>query len=160
MATKINKTQVDKLQRAYRSALGRAKRMKEQSTEIAGSIQGAALTGGSAFALGYAQHRFRDDEGRPGIEVLGVPLDLGLGLGLHVAGIFGMFGNYGEAARSVANGALASYATTMGAALGSKAYSELGASPATAGLAPGLGGPDLGQYDGVSSERIRDIANF
>lgn len=153
MATKITKSKVEKLQRAYKSAVSRAKRMKEQSESIAGQIQGAALTTGSAFAIGYAQHRFRDDAGNPGIEVLGIPLDLGVGIGLHLGSIFGIFGNYTESANHVANGALAAYATTMGAGLGTKAYEEMGA---------GGGGalPDGAAASGISNQDLRDLAAY
>ena len=155
MTTKITKGKVEKLQRAYKSAVSRAKRMKEQSESIAGQIQGAVLVSGSAFAIGYAQHRFRDDEGRPGIEILGVPLDLGIGLGLHLGSIFGIFGNYTEPANHVANGALAAYATTMGAGLGTKAYNEVGQGGAPAGeLADGAAA------SGVSDSRLRDLAAY
>lgn len=152
MATKITKSRVEKLQRAYKSAVSRAKRMKEQSESIAGQIQGAALVSGSAFAIGYAQHRFRDDEGNPGIEVLGIPLDLGLGLGLHLGSIFGIFGNYSESANHVANGALAAYATTMGAGLGTKAYDESSAG--------GGALPDGAAASGISNQDLRDLAAY
>lgn len=153
MATKITKGKVEKLQRAYKSAVSRAKRMKEQSESIAGQIQGAALVTGSAFAIGYAQHRFRDDEGNPGVEVLGIPMDLGIGLGLHLGSIFGIFGNYQESANHVANGALAAYATTMGAGMGTKAYDE---------MAGGGGGAlaDGAAASGVSDASLRDLAAY
>lgn len=148
MATKVNKAQVARLERAYRSAVSRAKRMKEESESIVGQVQTAALTGGTAFAMGYVEHRFRGDDGSPGVEILGVPLSLGVGIGGHLASIFGAGGKYSEALQSVANGALASYATTLGAGMGTAHWQQQGNAMAPAS-SEGVGRADLRDLAGL-----------
>jgi hypothetical protein len=76
--------------------------------------------------------------------VPGTPLPWGLtlGVGLHALDVFGLVGGYGEHVANLANGAIASWATMMGAGYGQDARSKSGApmgppSPAiVAGQAP------------------------
>lgn len=147
---KVSAGSIKKLQKKYNSALARARRMKDEAESIAGQVQGAATVGATAFGLGYAQHRFRGDDGQAGIEILGVPLDLGVAIGMHVGVVFGLFGKHSDMAKDVGNGALAAYATTMGAGLGTKGWQEQqsgGAAPADASAS------------GTRS-RMRDLAGY
>lgn len=123
MATKLSKTEFDRAKRLAQSAMSRARAMKEKAEGAVEQVTGAALTGGTAFLFSYAMHRFRGDDDAPGIEVLGVPLDLGASLGLHAMALFGVGGKYSDQMKHIANGALASYTTTLGAGLGTRAWS-------------------------------------
>lgn len=155
MARKVSSRALSQMERKYKSALARVRRVKDEGERIAGQLQGAAITTGTAFGLSYMSHRFRDENGQAGIEIVGVPLDLGLGLGLHVATLFGVFGKWAEGAAQVANGALASWGTTIGASMGTEAYNKLqsgnggGALPAGDAAAEGLG-----------RTRMRDLAGL
>lgn len=155
MARKIGSRALTQMERKYKSALARVRRVKDEGERVAGQLQGAAITTGTAFGLSYMQHRFRDENGQAGIEIVGVPLDLGLGLGLHVASLFGVFGKWGDGASQVANGALASWGTTMGASMGTEAYEKLQSGGNGGGaLPPG----DDAAASGLSRQRIRDLA--
>jgi hypothetical protein len=70
----------------------------------------------AAFSFGFARGYFAE----PGkdLSVLGIPLDLAAGFGGHVLGVIGGLGKYKEDAHNLADGALASYSTTLGLKLG------------------------------------------
>ena len=61
--------------------------------------------------------------------VPGTPLPWGLtlGVGLHALDVFGLVGGYGEHVANLANGAIASWATMMGAGYGQDARTKSGA---------------------------------
>lgn len=87
----------------------------------AGKMESVAGTGMMAVGVmvgaglcGVAKGKFG------GWDVVGVPGDLGVGVVGVAASMGGFFGKHSEFATAVACGALASYATTMGAALGAK----------------------------------------
>jgi hypothetical protein len=87
----------------------------------AGKMESVAGTGLMAVGVmvgaglcGVAKGKFG------GWDVVGVPGDAALGLAGVGASMGGFFGKHSDFATAVACGALASYATTMGAALGAK----------------------------------------
>ena len=75
-----------------------------RATAAIGVAAGAGLTG---YLVGRTNH----------CNIAGTPLPWGLtiGVGLHALDIFGLAGNMGEHVANVANGAIASWATMMGA---------------------------------------------
>lgn len=151
MATKLSKTEFDRAKRLAQSAMSRARAMKEKAEGAVEQVTGAALVGGTAFLFSYAMHRFRGDDDAPGIEILGVPLDLGASLALHALALFGVGGKYSEQMKQIANGALASYTTTLGAGLGTRAWS----SERSARTLPGETTPAASSGMG---DRFRDLA--
>jgi hypothetical protein len=93
---------------------------------------------GSLFAWGYANERWgqtTDPLGLKEITVVGVPADLGAGIGLLAVGLFGGLGKYAEHGINLGSGSAGAFAYRMGAELGRK-----GAAPAagttTAGALP------------------------
>ena len=87
---------------------------------------GAGLTG---YLVGRTGHW----------NIAGTPLPWGLtlGVGLHALDVFGLVGGFGEHVANAANGAIASWATMMGAGYGQQARQNAGqpAGPIVAGLA-------------------------
>lgn len=81
----------------------------EQTTE---RLIGTAETAGAAFAAGVIQGK------TGGVELFGVPLELGLGLGLNAFAFLGGAGRHSDHLHNVGNGFLAAYACTMGRGVG------------------------------------------
>jgi hypothetical protein len=108
----------------------------------------SALVNGAAFATGLVQGRFG-----PMLLPGNIPAAAAVGLGAHVAGLFGLAGKYEDELHMMANGVLASYAHTLGMGFGGRLRTKAGL-PAIWGtqLAGALGaGP-------VSDEELRAMS--
>jgi hypothetical protein len=71
-----------------------------------------AMISGTAFGFGVLG-------GHSGaIDVLGVPVDVGAGVLIHVAALAGLAGKWDKAAHDIADGALAAYFARLGARVG------------------------------------------
>jgi hypothetical protein len=96
-----------------------------RATAAIGVAAGAGLTG---YLVGRTNHW----------NIAGTPLPWGLtiGVGLHALDIFGLAGGMGEHVANMANGAIASWATMMGAGYGQQSRQAAGqpAGPIVAGL--------------------------
>jgi hypothetical protein len=81
-------------------------------------------TTGALFAWGYANERWGKTtdptSGLNEITVVGVPADLGVGLGLLGLSFFGGLGKYAEHGINLGNGSTGAFAYRMGADLGRK----------------------------------------
>jgi hypothetical protein len=86
--------------------------IREKAQETTERLVGTAETAGAAFAAGVIQGK------TGGVELFGVPLELGLGLGLNAFAFLGGAGRASEHLHNVGNGFLAAYATTMGRGVG------------------------------------------
>lgn len=86
--------------------------IRERAEETTERLITTAEVGGSAFAMGVLQGK------TGGVEVLGVPLELGLGLGLNAFALLGGAGKQATHLHNVGNGCLAAYATTLGRGVG------------------------------------------
>ena len=86
--------------------------MKEKAEHTTQKVVRTVEVGGAAFGMGLLQGY------TGGVEVFGVPLELGLGIGLNVFGLLGGAGAYSDHLHNVADGCLASYATTLGRGVG------------------------------------------
>lgn len=113
----------------------------EQTTE---RLIGTAETAGAAFAAGVIQGK------TGGVELFGVPLELGLGLGLNAFAFLGGAGKHSDHLHNVGNGFLAAYATTMGRGVGAtwgKGKGALGAGSAGSLGAAKAAGLDLSDVE-------------
>jgi len=84
----------------------------------------ATLTSATAFGLGIWQTRSDHQK------LLGVPIDLAVGLAAHAAGFMGMGGKAAPYLHSVANGALAAHFHTVGRGVGKEMREKAGLAPA------------------------------
>lgn len=100
-----------------KTALARAKKVKEESAQAVMTVVGSVETFGTAFSMGVINGRW----GNP--EVLGVPVDLGLGLGLHAAGF--LLDDGSQHLHRMADGALSSYFSALGVGVGRKMLDEV-----------------------------------
>ncbi len=86
--------------------------IRERAEETTERLITTAETAGAAFGMGVLQGK------TGGVELFGVPLELGLGLGLNAFGLLGGAGKYSHHLTNVGNGCLAAYATTLGRGVG------------------------------------------
>lgn len=106
--------------------------IRERAEETTERIVTTAEVGGAAFAMGVIQGK------TGGVEIFGVPLELGLGLGLNAFALLGGAGKASSHLNSVGNGCLAAYATTLGRGVGATWKGKsLGAGAAVSGLGAG-----------------------
>lgn len=95
--------------------VARAKRyMQERESTISTAIQTSEVSS-SAFLFGLAKGKF----GALAIPVVGLPIDLVAGLGLHILAFTGVAGKqYAHHLHAFADGALASFFSTLGSDVG------------------------------------------
>jgi hypothetical protein len=94
---------------SFKARLANIRKSAERSTE---KMLRTAETGGAAFTMGVIQGK------TGGVEIVGVPIDLGLGLTLNVLGYFGAAGKMSDHLNNVGDGCLAAYLTTVGRGVG------------------------------------------
>lgn len=112
----ISRTQAEELLEQAARSDARAAAMRARAAQLLGTIIQTAEVGAAAFGFGYARGRYGD------LRLLGVPMDLGTALFLHIGG-FVMNGKrrWTEHLHNLGDGALAEYLTVLGADLGVKA---------------------------------------
>ena len=133
MATRITSAHLAK-------ARDHAMRLHRRASEIASKTRGTVETivrssevGASAFGLGMVQGRYGQ------VEVVGVPMELLLAIGLHGAGMLGLGGDLSGHLHSFGDGALATYGANLGRSVGSGMREKAGLPPASTNeLAPDL----------------------
>lgn len=115
----------------------RLAKLKEKGDAMAGTMVRTAEVGMGAFVMGGIQGRFGD------VSVGPVPVALGSGLLLHVAGFSGIGGKNASHLHGLADGCLAAYLCTLGTGVGA----DLRRKSVTSGMAgdvhtgiPGTGG--------------------
>lgn len=109
--------------------------IREQAEQTTERLVTTAEVGGAAFAMGVIQGK------TGGVEVFGVPLELGLGLGLNAFALLGGAGKHSGHLNNVGNGCLAAYATTLGRGVGATWKGKaLGAGVAQAQIPPRAAG--------------------
>ena len=112
----ISARALEGMERKLSAARNRVAKVKAEAEEAAMTVVAAAEVGGTAFALGVVNGRY----GSP--EILGIPADLGIGIAAHILGF--MTDEGGDHIHNIANGALASYLSSLGTGIGQKMLSE------------------------------------
>jgi hypothetical protein len=111
----------------YESARASIKRIREESEKTIGKVTRSVVLNGTTFGMGIVNGRWNSPD------LLGVPIDLGLGLGAHVLGFVGIGG---DIMHNLGDGATAAYFNTLGMGIGKKmqleAQAAKGAAPAQA----------------------------
>ena len=97
----------------------------------------ATFVSATAFGLGIWQTRADHQK------LMGVPIDLAVGLAAHAAGFLGMGGRAGPHLHSVGNGALAAHFHTVGRGVGKDMRAKAGLPPVISGEGPAEGGSNL-----------------
>ncbi len=111
-------TRADIVQGARRaeSLKARMANLRKKTEKVTERAVHSLECGASAFGFGVLHGRTGGD----GVQVVGIPVELIAGVGLHAAGFLGLGGKASTHLHGFADGALASYATRMGFAIGEK----------------------------------------
>ncbi len=112
MALQLSKTELKHAGKRLVGLKQRIANIQKKAEKTTEKLLRTAETGGAAFAAGVIQGR------TGGIEVVGVPLELGLGVALNVVGWFNGAGKHSEHLNNVGDGFLSAYLTTLGRAVG------------------------------------------
>lgn len=116
----ITRSDAERLLKSAQSAKASIKRARERADEAIGRVVQTTEIGSAAFVMGVVNGRWN------GVEVLGVPLDLLLGGGLHVLAFAGVASDH---LHNFGDGSLASYSTTLGAGIGREMAQKAAVAP-------------------------------
>lgn len=141
----ITRADAEKLLKRAQGAGQAIKRARERADEVVGTVVQTTEIGTAAFGFGLVNGRWG------GVEVLGVPLDLLAAGGLHVLGFVGVASDH---LHNFGDGALASFATTLGRGVGIEMAQKAAQQPnqLPAGAAAGYAGR-------LSREELQRLAN-
>lgn len=138
MALQLSRADIARLQTRAKSLEGRMKKVKEKSeSAIKTAVRTFEVTG-AAFVGGALQgYTYDPAKGTAGVEVMGVPLDLGLGVAGHMLGFTVLGEGTAEHAHAMSDGLLACAAATYGRSAGVKLKKQMDKGGATKGLIDG-----------------------
>jgi hypothetical protein len=115
-----------KAKELYERAHARLGKFREENERTISRALQAVETAGACGGWGYANGRWgtkseSDANALPEIQVVGIPADLAVGVGLLGVSFFGGLGKYDEHGFNVGSGSAAAFSYRMGHELGSKA---------------------------------------
>jgi len=144
MALQLSSRDIVRYAEQAKNLKNRAQKALDKSHETVEHLVRTAEVSASAFALGMIQGKY----GKQSV-IMGVPIDLGAGLGAHLAAIMGIGGHMAPHLHAFGDGALACYLSTLGMATGlAWKHKSLGGGEGGSGgalAAAGVNGPtDLG----------------
>lgn len=115
MAMKLSQADLRKAAERAQSLSTRLAGIKRKTERVTERAVHSTEIAAAAFAAGVIQGK------TGGIEIVGVPLELGLGLALNLGGYLGLAGNkMSEHLHGFGDGFLAAYLTTLGRGVGQK----------------------------------------
>lgn len=112
MAMQITKANAREALNKLETLKKRLHGLQAKAEETTRKVVRTTEVGGAAFAMGLIQGR------TGGVEFLGVPLELGAGVGLNIFGMMGIAGEYSEHVQNLGDGCIAAYACTLGKGVG------------------------------------------
>lgn len=112
MPLKISQHDIVRMKDQVEKMKKRTANVVEKSHEMVGTIVRTAEVGAAAFSMGLIQGKYG------GVEIVGVPMDLGLGIGLHMLGLLGVGGDMSGHLHAFGDGSLAAYLSALGAKTG------------------------------------------
>lgn len=136
-------------------AQNRMKSISAKADKTVGIVVHTAEVSSAAFVAGVVQGR------TGGVEVLGVPMDLGLAAGLHVLGFAGVGGKMSGHLHGFGDGFLAAFLATTGRGVGQAMKVKQGtpalATPATSGALGSGQGASLSDMDRAMAQMAASI---
>lgn len=130
-----------KLQRSLQSAKNSTARMRKKAREGVETLLRTGEVCGTSFVFGVVKGRSGSDP-----KIGGVPVDLGLGIGGHALAMLGIGGGMENHLRGLADGALASFATTQGLGIGAGMARRASATAKPAAQVSGYPTPEISGY--------------
>ncbi len=112
MPVHISRSQLARLRHGASSLSRRVGALRGKTESAVRQAVTLAEVGITSFGFGIVHGRYG------AVDVVGVPVDLGLAVLLHGAGFFGLGGKYSHHLHGFANGALASYFVGLGTGVG------------------------------------------
>lgn len=152
MALQLTKQHVGKMAGQVQSLQKRIGRFKEDAEKMTEKFVRTTEIGVAALGVGILQGR------TGGIEVMGIPAELGIGVGLNMLGYFGAAGKHSDHLNNLGDGALAGYLATVGRGLGAewKAKSTGGMAPAAV-TSKGEGQLSRGEVDAIVRDAVAAV---
>lgn len=137
--TQISRAHINRIAERAKNMQSRLARFKEQAAKTTEKVVRTVEVGSAALGMGIVQGRMGS------VEIVGVPLELGAGVLLNLAGYFGAAGKYSDHLNNFGDGALAAYLTTVGKGVGAAMAQKAGLPPGGGGQinAPAKGSSDL-----------------
>lgn len=126
----------------YEQLKGKIQGIRKKAEHVTEKFVRTVEVSGAAFAMGVANGRTHDPEG---LQIAGVPVDLGAGVALEILGYMGAAGKHSDHLNNLGDGCLAHYAAVLGRgvgvtwkerALGGGATGQLGAKTSGVQLTP------------------------
>lgn len=111
---KLTKTDLRKAAKRAQSLSTRLATVRKKTEKVTEQLVHTVEVGTAAFTMGVVQGK------TGGIEIVGVPLELGLGIGLNLMGYVGLGGKMSDHLHGFGDGCLAAYLTTLGRGAGLK----------------------------------------
>lgn len=132
---KITQQDLEELKQKADRAMAKVRGMRDKAESMTMQLVQTMEVGGTAFGFGILQGR------TGGVEVIGVPVDLGAAFLLHLGGYVGAAGEASSHLHNIGDGAAASYLNTLGVGIGARMRSEAeraggGTAAATPGATP------------------------
>lgn len=108
-------SQLKKAASRYDAIKGKIATIKKKAEHVTEKFVRTVEVSGASFAMGVANGRTTDPEG---VNIAGVPVDLGAGVALQVLGYLGAAGKHSDHLNNLGDGCLAHYAAVMGRGVG------------------------------------------
>lgn len=153
MATRIGRGELGSWKNKALRLRARMRASENRTRQTVETVVHTTEVSAAAFVAGVAQGRFG------GIEVLGVPMDLGLAAVLHVAAFAGLGGKMSSHLHGFGDGFLAAFLTTTGRGVGQQLLARK-SQPSSSGTLPGQRGalPGGGTFLTEDDRRLAEMA--
>lgn len=145
----LTKTEMKSAGQRLHSLKKRIEGIKQHTEKTVEKVVRTAEVGGTAFAIGVLNGK------TGGVEVMGVPLELGAGIALNVLSYMGAAGKMSDHLGNVGDGAIASFATMEGVKVGLQWAAKSGGG----GMLPGGGGKALPQQSAQVSLTPEEVSH-
>lgn len=147
MAARMTRSDVGSWKRRALSMRSKMAASRAAATRTVETVVHTTEVSSAAFVAGVAQGRWG------GIELLGIPLDLGLAVALHVGAFAGLAGKMSPHLHGFGDGFLGAFLTTVGRDVG-REWAAKSPPAKSSGMLPGGGGSYLTDDD----RRMADMA--
>lgn len=146
----LTKTEMKSAGQRLHSLKRRIEGIKQHTEKTVEKVVRTAEVGGTAFAIGVLNGK------TGGVEIMGVPLELGAGVALNVLSYLGAAGKMSDHLGNVGDGALASFAAMEGVKIGVQWAQKSGG--AAQGALSGSGTPAITKGVTLTPEEVAHAA--